>query len=219
MSEKGIVSWDRIFYGSVVYVCLGLLTGIFNKSLSFVFWIMLISMWSEIPGFININLNEINISEFFLVLIAIHFGGIIGGLLGAIHCWIMPLYSRMWKPTFSIFAGISTFIAVGLSSIFYFNVFNQNLLWTLYAYTAILFVSHGIMTLFVTTGEFFEEVRLGIISLLLAYLTNLMYVYALEDWAMGLFKPLPHFPTSYKLIIIAVMLAIGGVALVNRKKK
>ena len=219
MASKVVVSWDRIFYASAGLVVLGILTGLFSKTLSFITWIILISMWTEIPGFINENLIEINLSEFFFILLAIHFGGFWIAILGIAYTAMLPVFSRMWKPTFAIKGSIAFAVAIGTAPFFYFNVYNQNLLWTLYTYTAILFGLMGIISLFLTTGEFFQELKLLAIALPLAYLTNLIYVFALENWAMGLFKPVLHFPFSYKMIIIALMLAIGGIAFVNRKKK
>jgi hypothetical protein len=218
VTEKGIVSWDRIFYISAGLAGLGILTGFFSDTISFICWVLILALWSEIPGFINIHLNEINISEFIVVLLAIHFGGIPMGLLAAVYVAALPICSRMWKPAFAIKGAVATFIAISTSPLFYYYVFNQNLLWTLYTYTAILFITFGLFSLFLTTGAFFKDLRLCMISLPIAYLTNLIYVYALEDWVGGWFVPTPHFPGAYKLIIIAFMLAIGGVAIVNRKK-
>jgi hypothetical protein len=117
--------------------------------------VLILALWSEIPGFINIHLNEINISEFILVMLAIHFGGIQMGLLAAVYVAVLPLCSRMWKPVFAVKGAIATFIAIGTSPLFYYYVYNQNLLWTLYTYTAILFATFGIFSLFLTTGAFF----------------------------------------------------------------
>lgn len=157
-------------------------------------------------------------SEFFLVLFAIHFGGIAGGLIAAVFVATLPVFSRMWKPIHVAKSTVCLFITIAIMPIFYFHVYNQNLLWTMYTYTAIIYGTIAIATLVFTPGEFFEELKVAVIALPLACLTNLIYVYALQGWAMGLFNPTPHFPFMYKMIIIALMLAIGGVAFVNRKK-
>jgi hypothetical protein len=219
MAAKGVVSWDRIFYASVGLVVLGLLLGFFSKTLSFVTWIILISLWTEIPGFINENLIEINLSEFFFVLLAIHFGGFWIGILGIGYTAMLPVFSRMWKPTFAIKGAIAFAVAIGTSPFFYYNVYNQNLLWTLYTYTAILFGLMAIISLFLTTGEFFQEIKLLAIALPLAYLTNLLYVFALENWAIGMFLPTARFPGVYKIVILVAMGGIGAYIYVNKKGK
>ena len=218
MVEKGIVSWDRIFYISAGLVVLGLLLSFFSKTLSFIPWIILISLWTEIPGFINENLIEINLSEFFFVLLAIHFGGFWIGLLGIVYTAMLPVFSRMWKPSLAIKGSVAFAIAIGTAPFFYYNVYNQNLLWTLYTYTGILFGIIAILSIFLTTGQFFQEVKLLAIALPLAYLTNLIYVFALENWAIGMFLPTPHFPGLYKIIIILCMAGIGAYIYFNKKK-
>ena len=219
MVEKGIVSWDRLYYASVGLMVLAVITGFFSKTISFILWITLISLMTDIPGCINHYLYEINMGEFFGVLLAIHFGGIKIGLFLAVYVVLLPVFSRMWKPDESIMAAFATFISFALVPVFYFYVYNQNLLLTLFTYTATMYITMIIIALIVAPGKLFEGFRIMLIALPLAYLTNLMYVGILEDWAMGMFKPTLQFPFYMKMILLAILLGIGGFVLVNKGKK
>tara|TARA_Y100000031_G_C8151931_1_gene352775 strand:+ start:217 stop:696 length:480 start_codon:yes stop_codon:yes gene_type:complete len=157
--------------------------------------------------------------EFFGVLLAIHFGGIKIGLVCAIYVALLPLLSRMWKPDESIMAAFATFISFSLVPVFYFYVYNQNLLLTLFTYTACMYVIMIIITLLVAPGKLIEGFRIMLIALPLAYLTNLMYVGILENWAMKMFKPTLSFPLYMKLIIFIILLGIGVYTFVNQKGK
>jgi len=219
MGSEGIVSWDRIYYASVGIFIAAVITGFFSNTISFVLWIILISLLTEIPGFINHYLYEINMGEFFGVLLAIKFGGVKLGLVLAVYVLLLPVFSRMWKPDESIMGAISTFIAFALVPIFYFHVYNQNLLWTLYTYTAIMYGTIFLQIILFAPGKIFEGIRVAMIALPLAYLTNLIYVYALEDWAMKMFNPIPTFPFSYKMILFAFLLAVGWVFMLKKYGK
>ena len=219
MASKGVVSWDRIYYTSVGLLVLAVLTGFFSKPVSFILWILLISLLTEIPGCVNHYLYEINMGEFFGVMLAIHFGGIKIGIICAIYVALLPLLSRMWKPDESIMGAIATFISFALVPVFYFYVYNQNLLLTLFTYTACMYITMFLMTLFIAPGKLFEGLRICMIALPLAYLTNLMYVGILEDWAMKMFKPTLQFPFYMKMILFALLLGIGGFVFIQRQGK
>jgi len=216
MASEGVVSWDRLYYASVGLLVLAVITGFFSKTISFILWITLISLLTEIPGFINHYLYEINMGEFFGVLLAIHFGGIKIGLFLAVYVVLLPVFSRMWKPDESIMGAISTFIAFALIPVFYYHVYNQNLLLTLFTYTALMYITIFLQALIFAPGKLFEGLRIVLIALPLAYLTNLMYVGILEDWAMKMFKPTLNFPMYMKMLLGSLLLGLGLFILIKK---
>jgi len=216
MASKGIVSWDRLYYASVGLMVLAVITGLFSKTLSFILWITLISLLTEIPGFINHYLYEINMGEFFGVLLAIYFGGIKIGLFLAVYVVLLPVFSRMWKPDECIMGAISTFIAFSLVPVFYKYVYHGNLLLTLFTYTAIMYVTIFLQAAIFAPGKLLEGMRIVLIALPLAYLTNLMYVGFLEDWAMGMFKPTLNFPVYMRVLLMTLLIGLGFLIIIKK---
>ena len=141
---------------------------------------------------------------------AIHFGGFKIAVLAVVYVIGLTFFSKMWKPDLAIKGAIASFFAFLLVPVLYFRVFDQNLLWTLYSYTAMIYSFTGIMSLF-SAGNIAEDIRFAMISLPIAYLTNLIYVGLLEGWAMKMFVPTLQFPFFLKISLVLFLVVGAGV--------
>lgn len=216
MSSEGIVSWDRYYYASVGLFTFAFLTGFFNKTISFILWIVLISLLTEIPGCINHYLSELNLGEFFGVLLAIHFGGIKIGLLFIIYIMFLPVLSRSRTPSGCFISATSNLIAFALVPFLYNNVLGQNLLLTLYSYSAIMYSIHFVQTSIFSPGMIAKWIQESMIAIPIAYLSNMVYVGAFQNRAMQMFNPTLNFPTMLKILLFVALLFIGIIIILKK---
>ncbi len=195
-----IVKWDRFYYVSLAYFLGGVLLMPFNRIASVILFLWLLTLWSSIPGYININLIEINIFEMVFVAIALNFGGFVAGILSIPYCFFSSLCSVQYEPKDAIrwvAAALMTFPLMP----FMYSYFGKNFLLTVFSYTAISYTIFVIITLIFMTGQIFDTLRYLAIALPLAYGTNIVYVRYFGDPLLGIFNQSLELKMTFPIII------------------
>jgi len=203
------VRWNRFFYISLSYFLLGLICMPFSKTFSVIFFLLLITFWTAIPGLINIHLIEIDIYEMVFTIMAINFGGLLAGLLAipyiALHC----LVSVQFQPKEAIRYSIAAIITLS-SMPFVHRFLGGNLLYTLYAFTIISYTIFLLVTIFIMTAEIFNTIRYMMLALPIAFLTNTMYVKVFGDPMLTLFNKSMELRMTLPIVLGVFLLAILG---------
>ncbi len=204
------VRWDRFYYISLGYFLFGIILMPFSRAASVIFFLMLLSIWSSIPGYININLIEANIYELVFVAIALNYGGFLAGLLVIPYCFLSSLNSVQYEPKDAIRWVVAAFITLPLMP-FMHSYFGNNFLLTVFSYTTISYSIFLVITAIFMIGQLFETLRYMLIALPIAFGTNILYVRIFGDPLLGIFNQNLELKLTFPLIIGAFLLAITGI--------
>lgn len=178
----------------------------FNRTTSLIFFLLLLSFWSIIPGMINPHLAEADIYEMVFVIMALQFGGLLAGLIAVPYIILITLVSIHFEPNYAIRYSIAALITLPLIPLVY-KLLGNNFLLTLYSFTIISYTVILVVTLFIMTAEFFETIRYMMISLPVAFITNTIYVKLFGN-------PLLAFFDKNLQLKLGMPLSIGGILLI-----
>jgi len=209
-----VVRWDRFFYISLGYFLLGVICMPFSPTASVISFLMLLSLWSSIPGYINLHLIEVNIFEMVFVIIALRFGGFLAALLSIPYAITSSLMSVHYEPKDVIRWSLGAVITFPFIPVIH-SYLGGNLLYTLYAFTIISYTIYLVATILILPGQIFESIRYLFLALPIAFLTNMLYVKVFEDPMLALFNPNMELKLIFPIIIGAILLTIGGVKILG----
>ncbi|MFH1786489.1 MAG: hypothetical protein ABH829_02495 [archaeon] len=176
-----VIKWDLLFWMSVSVFALIFITLPFNPFVSTLFSFLLLCMWSRIPCHIGYYTKDMEIIDFFAVVIGVNIGFIWGGLWGFAVMWLTAVYGKCEAPLHTLASSMGMF-AGGIVAPFAYVYFGNNLLLAMYSFTVARYIV-GYATVF-TIGQAiaFEELKALVPCLVIAYATNTFYVLLFGDY-------------------------------------
>ncbi|MBW3004010.1 hypothetical protein KY328_05155 [Candidatus Woesearchaeota archaeon] len=165
----------------------------------------LICLWSRIPCLVSMFTKDFDVIDFFVVMLAIHVGGIFGGLFGA----AIMMFSRIFGPNewfiYTVKDSISIMVCGFLTPLFYSLL--GSALYAIYAFTALRLALYLILTIFVEPDAIALELGLCSMSVVVAPIYNTIIMKNFEGPLLNVFEGGLHF--SWGLFLFAT-LVIGG---------
>ncbi len=149
----------RILWGPFQVICFTLFLLIiliypFNSSIATILLFWYISLWSRIPTLVSDFTKDLDVLDFFTVIIAVHIHTVYAGLFAGIFASSLWMLSRVFGPDepfdFTISESIAFFFAGFFSPLIY--SLTGNLLLTMFIFTAIRYVG-----IFVLVAIFFRN--------------------------------------------------------------
>ena len=207
-----IVRWDRFYYISLSFFLLGLVLMPFSRTASVIFFLLLITFWTAIPGLINIHLIEVDVYEMVFTIMALKFGGILAGLIAIPYIFIHSIVSIQFKPLEGVRYAIAAVTTLSIMPLIY-SFWGQNLLLTMYSYTVIAYTIYLLVTIFLMPAEIFEIIRYMMIAIPIAFITNTAYVSLFGDPMLALFDANLELKLGLPFVLGAFLIAITGVKL------
>lgn len=165
------VLWKPVKIVSVIIYILILLIYPLSSFWSAILLFALICFWSRIPCLISAFTKDLEVVDFFTVMLAIHLGGVFGGVFGA----AILLFSRIFGPNEYIMYTIKDSICIligGLLSPLFFSMTGGNPLYTLYLFTAVRYAGYLVLTLAIEPQFFGLEIGYCAAGIVVAYLSN-----------------------------------------------
>ena len=205
-----IVRWDRFYYISLSFFLLGLILMPFSRTASVIFFLLLITFWTAIPGLINIYLIEVDVYEMVFTIMALKFGGILAGLIAIPYIFIHSIVSIQFKPLEAVRYAIAAVTTLSIMPLIY-SFWGQNLLLTMYSYTVIAYTIYLLVTIFLMPAEIFETIRYMLIAIPIAFITNTAYVNLFGDPMLALFDVNLELKLGLPFALGAFLLAITSV--------
>jgi len=205
-----IVRWNRFYIISLSFFLLGLILMPFSRTASVIFFLLLITFWTAIPGLINIHLIEIDVYEMVFTIMAIKFGGILAGLIAIPYVAIHSIVSVQFKPLETVRYAIAAVITLSIMPLVY-SYWGHDLLLTMYSYTVIAYILYLAATILLMPAEIFETIRYVMIAIPIAFITNTAYVSLFGDPMLALFDANLELKLGLPFALGAFLLAITGV--------
>lgn len=199
------ILWKPLKAASIMMYLLVLVLLPFSQFWAAIMLFAIICLWSRIPALITMFLNDLEVIDFFTVMLAIHVGGLFAGIFGA----SMMLFSRIFGPNewlpYTIKDATSIF-AGGLATPFVFAMTGSPL-YTLYIFTAIRYSTYLILTLIFEPQELLFELGISAANIVVAVLSNTLVMSFFEDSLSRIFEGGLHFSIT---LFAFTTLVMGG---------
>jgi hypothetical protein len=180
-----IILWKPLKVVSVIIFLVALLLIPMSSFWAMITLFVLICLWSRVPCLISMFTKDLDVIDFFVVMLGIHVGGIFGGLFGG----IVMMFTRIFGPNewflYTIKDSISLVICGFLTPLFY-SMFGSAL-YTLYAFTALRWVIYLILTAILEPEYMGLELMLCTIGGFKSYLYNTFVMNTFEGHLTNLF--------------------------------
>jgi len=203
--------WKPLKVTSLIMYILVILLVPISEFWSVIILFALICLWSRVPCLLSMFTKDLDVIDFFTVMLAIHVGGIFGGVFGA----AIMMFSRIFGPNewflYTLKDSISIMICGFLTPAFYF-VFGSAL-YALYAFTLLRWIIYLILTWVIEPEYMSLELGLCTVGSLKSYLYNTFVMVTFEGFLATVFVGGIHFSVGLFLCATAV---VGFFALLGR---
>jgi len=199
---EDIVKWTPFYYTSIVIVLLIILTYFFLPTISVVLFFALVGLWSRIPAMFNSYVKDLEMIDFLSVIIVLNINVFAGAFFAGGLIVFSHFFTKVEYPTYAIMDSISMFVAA-LATPFLYTYFGHNLLFTMYAYSAVRYLTRGVVRFII--GDLAATLHIGLINFGLAYLTNTIYVFVLGDFTTSLIKEGMHIHWGFLVIAVIIL--------------
>jgi len=208
-----IILWKPLKVVSLIIYILVILLIPISQFWSVIILFALIALWSRVPCLVSMFTKDLDVVDFFTVMLAIHVGGLFGGIFG----FIVMMFSRLFGPNewflYTLKDAISIMVSGFLAPLFY-NLFGSALL-TLYAFTITRWVLYLGLTALIEPEYMGLELGLCSIGTLKSYLYNTFVMKTFEGALLGVFAGGVHFSIGLFMVatgVIAGFYVVGKVA-------
>ena len=176
-----VIKWDVLFYMSVGFFALIIVTLFINPVASTVLTFALIGFWSRIPCHIGYHTKDLEMIDFLSVVIGINMGALAGGAFAFTLIWVSSFYGKIETPGHT-WASSMAMLAAALAAPFFYTYFGGNLLFALYGFTVVRYVV-GYGTVAITMPAILmDEIAAFVPCIVSAYVTNTIYVAVFGDY-------------------------------------
>ena len=169
-----IIRWKRLYYFSLSAFILSAIFFKINPLISAILMFSMLSWWTLLPGRISPYLMEINIGDFFTVMVALNIGVVEGVIFGFLNIWAGPIFGRAERLQLTRRISIVAILATLLVPTIY-SFTNQSVLYTLYGYSIAFYTIHLTSSLMISLRAFLNVMKFSLIAVPMAFITNRAY--------------------------------------------
>jgi hypothetical protein len=198
-----IILWKPLKVVSlIIYVLVVLLIPI-SQFWSVIILFALICLWSRVPCLISMFTKDLDVVDFFVVVLAIHVGGIFAGIFG----FSVMMFSRIFGPNewflYTVKDAVSIMICGFLTPVF-FAMFGSAL-YALYAFTVLRWIIYLVLTAILEPEYMALEFGLCTIGSFKSYLYNTFVMKSFEGMLAKVFIGGVHFSIGLFLVSTLVV--------------
>jgi len=194
-SDKTI-RWAPLYFTSIAIFFFSLLARAFSPLASSLLLLFLFGLLSRVPCMVSDFTKDMEFVDFLTVMIAVSLGGIWGGLFGASILLFSRLFNSGGDGGYSEHPGYTAmeafnFLLIGSASGVIYSVFNGDLLYTMYAFTALRYGLTVLFTLLFAPSYLFYCLQLLAVGAVVAYATNTVSVLLFGDYLVSILRSGP----------------------------
>jgi len=211
------IKWKPFYISSAAIVVLVLLTYSFFPTLSVVLFFALIGLWSRIQCMTNPITKDLEMIDFFSVMIALNVSAFAGAFYAGGLLLFSHFFSKIERPRYAIYDSIALFIAALATPLIY-SYLGGNLLLTMYAYSVIRYLVRGVFFLSLWAGELPGLMPSILINIGIAYLTNTVYVLLFGNYITKMFTQGFKIHWGFFLFAIFILGFVGFTKWLRKQK-
>jgi hypothetical protein len=198
-----IVLWKPLKAVSLMIYTIVILLIPISQFWSVIILFALICLWSRLPCLVSMFTKDLDVIDFFVVMLAINIGGLFAGIFGL----IIMLFSRIFGPheyfLYTVKDSISLLICGCLTPAIYAGL--GSMLYTFYAFTIIRYILYVILTLIIEPENIALELGLCLMDLPKVYLYNTFIMSSFEGLLMTVFEGGVHFSLGLFLFATGIV--------------
>ena len=210
------VLWEPLKITTVVMFIIVIVLLPFSGFWSVIMLFAIVCLWSRVPCLLSTFTKDFEVVDFFVVMLAIHVGGIFGGIFGI----LLMLFSRIFGPQewwlYTVKDGISIMVCGFLTPLFYF-VTGGSAINTIYLFTIVRYALYILLTVFLEPDYLGLELSLCAIGALEAYLFNTFIMNTFEEHLSKLFIGGVHFSFGLFAITLGLIVLFFSIGRLARK--
>ncbi|MBT3298563.1 hypothetical protein HN385_06560 [archaeon] len=164
----------------------------------------LICLWSRIPCLISMFTKDLDVIDFFVVMLAIHVGGIFAGIFG----FTIMMFSRIFGPRewfLYTFKDATSMMICGFMTPLFYATTGSSALLSLYAFTITRWIIYLFLTVILEPEAMGLELSLCTLGSLKSYLYNTFVMKSFEKHLEKVFLGGVHFSIGLFLAATAVV--------------
>jgi len=182
-----LILWGPLIKTTIgLYLIVILLAAVFPPAATILMFAIL-CLWSRVPCMLSNFTKDMDVIDFFAVLLAVNLGGLFAGIFGFVLMWFSRIFGPAEDLEYTLKESITFFIA-GLLTPFFYILTGKNILLTMYCFT--LFGRYGvylIQDLIVSPGLFWLDLGYIAVGIPIAYFSNTILISIFGDGLDRLF--------------------------------
>jgi len=205
---KHVVRWKALYFITLAMLVLILYNIVVNQVRAAILAFSLLALWSRVPCFYNDVVKDLEFLDFFTALVAINLGWKTGALFGMGTFVLSVMVGRGEKPDYILGDTICFFLG-GLATPFTYAFFEGNLLYTMYAFTAIRYGFYFLIVLAIFPALAMYVANLLMMGIIVAYTSNTFLVTYIGDVGAPLFASGMGLDMNFLTILLIMICYLG----------
>ncbi len=179
MALERLILWKPLQKTTLVMYALVFFLALPAPKLATLLLFGIVALWSRIPAMMTMFTRDVEVVDFFTVIIAINMGGLVAALFGS----LLILFSRIFGPLEDLDYTIKESVCFFVGAFFSLAVHNLfgNVMWTMFSFTFIRYGFYPVLDLVTTPGKVWLTVIILVVSAPVAVISNLLLVNLFGD--------------------------------------
>lgn len=187
MALENLILWKPLQKTTILLYAGVLLLALPAPKIATLLLFGLVALWSRIPAMMTMFTKDVEVVDFFTVIIALNMGPFIGGIFGT----GLILFSRIFGPAEDIDYTLKESICFFVGAFFSYGVFHwtgANVMITMFSFTFIRYAFYLVLDLVTTPNKVFLTLIILAISAPIAVISNLLWVNLFGDALNRIFE-------------------------------
>ncbi len=209
-----IILWKPVYYVSIALLLLAIFSVTINPVVATIILFTLVSLWTRIPGLILPVARDLEMIDFFMLIIAVNLGGPQAAVFGVFALWFAKIFGPLENPHYTIKDSVA-FVISGLLLPIIFTV-TGSLLMTIYAFVLLRYAIRFIISVGIDPDCLFEEITVIVLGIPIGLITNTIFVNVFGDFTTKLISEGLSFSLELFGFVAIIILAIGATIYLRR---
>ncbi len=187
MALENLILWKPLQRTTVVMYLLVLLLAFPAPKLATLLLFAIVALWSRVPAMMTMFTRDVEVVDFFTVIISLNMGPLIGGIFGA----GLILFSRIFGPLEDLDYTFKESICFFVGAFFSYYVYaltGANVMITMFSFTFVRYAFYPVLDLLATPNKVFLTLIILTVSAPVAVVSNLLWVNLFGDALNRIFE-------------------------------
>lgn len=168
---KQAVFWKPLLYTSIGMFVITILLIFVSPFLAAIMSFAILTLWSRIPAMMTRFTKDLDIGDFFSVMIAINVGGIQGAAFGTLNLWFSRIFSTVEPFEATIEDSVAFMVWIPLMPFFY-DLWGGNIVFTMYTFTLLRHTTHTLLAFVLEPQEVGYEFISSVVGIPIGFASN-----------------------------------------------
>lgn len=179
MAIEKLILWRPLYKTTVVMYCLVFLLALPAPKIATLLLFAIVAMWSRVPAVMTMFTKDVEVVDFFTVMIALNMGPLIAGIFGFSIIFFTKFFGPSEPWDYTIRDALAFFVG-GFTTVAVYAITGQNITITMFAFTVVRYTMYPILGLLINPAGVFYDVFLLMLGAPVAVISNLLLLNTIE---------------------------------------